>query len=652
MNIPTSIPLPCFVGLFITIGIFRSFLGMANGAEQSSVTQLAPIIVSASALETPASQSPVNATVITRKEMKAQQAHRFSEILQQVPGLYVDEMGGRGGVTSLYLRGSDPNMTLVMIDGVPINDPTNPRGGSVDLSTLTPERIEQVEIIRGPLSARYGSEAVSGVINIITQSGEQESHQSLQLSGGRFGYTREVLQANGPIGPASYALSFSHTRNDEQVKDDRFALETVGWHLNWHDDMPVKLRLTGQFTHTASRAFPEGSGGPRFAFLRDTEKRNTYELVTGLHVNHEFTESWQQTFSINLFRRTQDNDHPGVLLTPTMFQVPPTSSDTTYTRIQPQWEHTISLTSEWSLTGGMQLTTEIGKRKGIQELTALGAPTDQHTNFRNTRSTGAFFTEMSASMYSNIHITGGIRVDIPEGFKTEVSPRIAVSYQATDATRFRAGYGEGFKLPGMASLGDPTIGNAQLQPETSRGWDVGIFQQVEDDILEIELTYFRNRFSKLIDLDPTLARMNMFRLVNLQTVKTQGLEASAHLTPVTNYSMKGFLTYLDMEIKGTSERLRNRPTWSGGIILTAQPTPTWTLRTQVRAVGNRIDLQIPTNNKTVAGYIKTDLAMTFQPTAMWRLFGVVENLTNTRYEEFLGFPAPRRSIRIGIEYTH
>lgn len=641
-----------YVCSLVIVSMLGSNLDLYAAAEQHSVTQLEPMVISASALQTPLTQTPANVTVITRTEIDAQQAHRFSEILRQIAGLHVDEMSGRGGISSIYLRGSDPNFTLVMIDGVPINDPTNPRGGSVDLSTLTPERIEQVEIIRGPLSARYGSEAVSGVINIITQSGEHESHQSLRLVGGRFGYTREVLQANGPIGLASYALSFSHTRNDEQVEADRFELATVGWHLNWLDDLPINLRLTGQFTHTAARAFPEGSGGPRFAFLRNTEKRDTVELVTGLHIDHDLTNIWQQTFSINLFRRTQDTNNPGVLLNPTIFQIPPNTSDTTYTRIQPQWQHTIALTPEWSLAGGMQLITEIGKRKGIQQLTTLGAPTDRKTDFHNTRSTGAFFTEMSATMYSDIQITGGIRVDIPEGFETEISPRVAISYQATDTTRFRAGYGEGFKLPGMASLGDPIIGNSQLLPESSQGWDIGIQQHVGDDILEIELTYFRNRFSNLIDLDPSLARMNIFRLVNLRTVTTQGLEVSAQLTPVTGFSAKGFLTYLDTEIEGTSDRLRNRPTWSGGIILTAQPSPTWTLRTQVRAVGTRVDLQIPTEKDTVAGYVKADLAITYRPTPAWRLFGILENLSNARYDEFLGFPAPPISFRIGIEYSH
>ncbi|MCA9473643.1 MAG: TonB-dependent receptor [Nitrospirales bacterium] len=626
---------------------------VASGSEaqEPEITQLDPVIVTASVLPTTALRSTASVRLITRNDIERQQANRFAELLQQVPGLHVDEMGGRGGISSVYIRGGDPNFTLVLIDGVPINDPTNQRGGSVDLSTLTPERIEQIEIIRGPLSARYGSEAVSGVINIRTQQGSEESHQSLRVAGGRFGYTREVLQANGPIGPATYALSLSHTRNDEEVKHDRFQLGTVGWHINWLDDLPIDVRLTGKFTHTHSRAFPEGSGGSRLAFLQDTERRNTSELVSGLHLDHQLLPEWKQALSVNLFRRTQDSDNPGVLATPVLFGIPPNTSRTTYTRIQPTWIHSVTLIPEWSVAVGMQETIEIGKRRGNQELTAVGAPSNQRSNFENTRSTSAFFAELSATLSDDVQMTGGLRVDIPEGFETELSPRVGFNYQATPTTRLRAGYSEGFKLPSMASLGDPFIGNSRLRPETSRGWDVSVQHSFAQYSGQVELTYFRNTFSRLIDLEPTLARMGIFQLVNLRTVHTQGIELAASLSPLTGYSIQGFMTYLDTNIQGTSDHLRNRPTWSGGVILLAEPSPSWTLRAQIRAVGQRFDLQIPTQDDRAPGYVKSDLTMTYRPTSAWSLFGVLENFTDSHYEEFLGFEAPGITFRFGLTYA-
>ena len=622
-----------------------------SGTEQQSVTQLDPVVVTAAAEPTPLTKAPASVTVITREQIQQQQANRLSEVLQRVPGLYIDEMGGRGGISSVYLRGGDPNFTLIMIDGIPINDPTNQRGGSVDLSLLTPERIDQVEIIRGPLSSLYGSEAVSGVINIITQSGEDEAHQLLRAAGGRFGYTREVIQARGPLPswPWQYSLSGSYARNDAQVEGDRFELGTVGWHFNLPQDFPVRLQVTGKYLQTNTREFPEGSGGPRFAILRSTEKRNTQEFLTGLNFSHTIRSGWHQDVSMNVFRQVQDVDNPGVQSSPNMFQIPPNTFETTYTRFRPRWHHTVEIHPNWTFTGGTQLIAEIGKRSGIQQFSVTGFGPDQATDFNKTRLTPAIFVETTTTVFSHLNLTGGVRLDIPEDSEREFSPRVALGYQITPFMSIRGGYGEGFKLPSLASLGDPIIGNIGLQPETNTAWDVGIRHSLANEMVITELTYFHNRFSNLIDLDPNLARQGIFRLVNLSKVTTEGVELSMNITPVPWFSAYGFLTYLSTDIEGTSDPLRNRPEWSGGMIFTAEPTSLWTIRTQIRAVGKRFDIQIPTTQDEVAGYVTINLAVTYRPTTSWRLFGVIENLTNATYENFVGFPEPGISPRFGIE---
>ena len=641
-----------FVREIFLIAFVLFISNAVEASDQLPLTQLDPIIVTASSYPTRLSKSPANITVIPRSQIAQQHSNRLSEVLQQVEGLYVDEMGGRGGISSVYLRGGDPNFTLVMIDGIAINDPMNQRGGSVDLSTLTPERIEQIEIIRGPLSALYGSEAVSGVINIITRQGEDTSRQHVRLAGGRFGYTREVLQAYGPSGPITYAVSLTHSRNDAMVKKDAFELANAGWHIRAPKVLPFDIQFTGQFTYSDLRAFPEGSGGPRLSILQDTEKRTTYELVAGLRASHSIGTNWEQLFSLNFFRRTQDGKSPGVLSASNTFQIPPNTFDTTYIRIQPRWHTTFRILPNISLTGGLQLISEIGTRTGTQQLTTIGAPSDVATNFRQTRHTAASFAEVSAEFFSDLRMTGGFRVDIPEGVSPKLSPRVGATYQITPSTRIRAGYGEGFKLPSMTSLADPIIGNADLKPETSRGWDIGIRQRLFENAITMEFTYFRNTFSRLIDLDPRLSPIGIFRLINLHTVRTHGFEFSTRFRPISELSIKGFMTYLNTEIVGRTESLRNRPKWSGGIVLTGHPYPALTIRTQVRVTGSRVDFQIPTQQTRVSGYVAANLAITYRPTPSWQLFGRVENLTDSEYEEFIGFPAPGLVARFGLEYTH
>jgi vitamin B12 transporter len=159
-------------------------------AEETAVTMLDPILVTGTANATRLSHSTQSITIIEREQYAQLHPNRLPSVLQQVPGLHIDEMGRRAGISSLYLRGSDPNFTLIMLDGIPLNDTTNQQGGSVDLSAIPIDQSELVEIVRDPLSAYYGSETMAGTINLITQSADTTSYLRLLGEGGRFDYER------------------------------------------------------------------------------------------------------------------------------------------------------------------------------------------------------------------------------------------------------------------------------------------------------------------------------------------------------------------------------------------------------------------------------------------------------------------------------
>ncbi|MFB3137565.1 MAG: TonB-dependent receptor plug domain-containing protein [Nitrospirales bacterium] len=636
---------PLFLG---PLSLLPNFL---NAADDSSISELDPVVVTASAGPTALARTPASVAVISRDQIDRQEANRLSTVLQQIPGLYVDEMGGRGGISSVYIRGGDPNFTVIMIDGIRLNDPTNQRGGSVDLSTLTTERIDRIEIVRGPASALYGSDAMGGVINIITRRGQSKGKHRLQVEGGQFGYTRGFLQASGPLESLTYTSSISYTRNDAQVDGDKFDLATVSGRLEWPQGTPLTVQLTGQYTKSDVRSFPEGSGGPRLAILRDTEQRNTDEAALGILVTQNGDGEGTHQFSATLFHRSQDVENPGVLSAPDTFQIPPATFTTNFTQFRLLWKHLRTLSKEWSLAGGLQLNREHGERTGVQQLSALGKSSDQRSDFQKTRTTPAGFVEASFFPLPNVTVTSGIRLDVPEEFPVQVSPRAALIVHFPSETTLRGSYGEGFKLPSFNALGDPLIGSSALEAESSVGWDAGIRQELNQGKYGIEMTYFYNRFSDLIDLDPNLARQGTFKLINLNTVVTQGIELSLDARPLPSLHLKGYFTYLDSDIRGTSGQLRNRPRYSGGFVIDAQPIPSLKIRGNVRAVGERFDLQIPTDQQSVPGYIKADLAATLYFWKSWKLFGVVENVTNTTYEEFLGFGTPKAWFRFGLEYT-
>ncbi len=459
------------------------------------------MVVTAAAFPAQEGEVSANVTIITREDIERQQAVTVSEILTQVPGLHVDESGARGGLSSVYIRGGDPNFTAIMIDGIAINDPTNARGGSVDLSSLTPENIERIEVVRGPASSLYGSDPMAGVINIVTRRGDQESRYRFTLEGGSFGHARGVLGAGGSAEPVNYSLSLAYRRNDEQVDRDKFRLGNIGLNLDLLKFRNFSLRLTSQYSNASARAFPEGSGGPRFAILRDTERRDAQDFLTGLRVAHEISRQWQQDLSATIFYRNQSVDSPGIQSARDIFAIPPANFDTSYARYQFLWKSNYRFTSDWALAGGVQLTGEKGEREGFQDLRVLGAPDNIANDFAITRFTPAAFMETNVSATENLKATAGVRLDLPERFDSELSPKLGLLYHASKKTNLRLNFGRAFKLPSIHALGDPLIGDRNLRPESSLGGDLGI-EQIFETGQVLRITYFYNRFSRLIDLDP------------------------------------------------------------------------------------------------------------------------------------------------------
>ncbi len=214
----------------------------------------------------------------------------------------------------------------------------------------------------------------------------------------------------------------------------------------------------------------------------------------------------------------------------------------------------------------------------------------------------------------------------------------------------RGGYGKGFKLPSLASLGDPIIGNPALKPETSTGWDLGLQYHTPNNELTATIEYFHNRFKKLIDLDPDLLNQGIFQLTNLDEAVTKGWEFFVTLSTKPSVSFQANLTYLTTQITESGAELRNRPKWRGGFGLSLHVLPKVSLSSRVTFVSSSLDFQIPTQTTRVGGYAKADATLTYRPVPAWRWYAALENFTNTSYEEFRGFPAPPITFRLGIEY--
>src|ERR1039457_5206626 len=268
---------------------------------QPPIQQTEPTVITVTGQATPVSATSASVVVFTRQSSEDSHAENVTDLLRQLPFLFVTQSGARGGLTTITLRGGKPNFTLVMFDGVPINDITNVLGGSYDFSTMSAGAIEQIEIVRGPLSSVYGSDAVAGVINIIPRRGE--GSPSFEVAGalGNF-MTRDVsASAFGKIKNLDYGLAGSFLDIGEQVKKDPYRLGTLSLnsHLTFGNDKI--LRFVTRYQNGEASGFPPGGGGPEFSILQDTQAVHTIEIVTGAGWRQQVNQTWLYGLDFDLF---------------------------------------------------------------------------------------------------------------------------------------------------------------------------------------------------------------------------------------------------------------------------------------------------------------------------------------------------------------
>jgi outer membrane cobalamin receptor len=605
---------------------------------------LEPVVVTGTAYPAELSKSTGSVTVITEEEIEASHAVSVGELLEDVPGLYVDQPASRGGVTSVYIRGGDPNFTLVLIDGVKVNDPTNSRGGSFDFSSLSTDNVERIEVVRDPMSSLYGSDALSGVINIITKKGKGKPKVSAEALAGRYGQYQLLGGVSGAGPFYDFSVTGSWLDDGEQVEGSTFKSPSVtaGAGLINRDDM--ELTSTFRYSHIDSTSFPDDSGGPEFAVLRGTDDRNIDQLLLGLGYTHSPVGWWEYGVKLSYYNTKEKFSSPGVAPGERdPFGIPPNESDTDYKSYDANAVSTFSLYSGLDIVLGFEAEYQDGSSRGMI-LGEFPLP----TAFDLSRYILSPYAEIQFGMIEDLFVVLGAREDFPEGFDPEFSPRAGLSYKiaATD-TILRGSWGEGFKLPSFFSLANPIVGNPDLVPEESRSLDLGLTQGVWGGRASAQLNVYYNEFKNLIDFEEGPPPV----LVNRSRVTVKGFELIGNVRPWEEIKLNGSVSYADSDIKGTDEPLRNRPEWWGELTLIYNPSASVTFSLDAVFTGSVPDSSIPTGDVTLDPYDVYNVALTWTPKDWIRLYVAVDNLFNEEYEQFVGFPAPGVSPRAGLRLT-
>lgn len=627
-----------------------TFCGDLAAAEENVVPaepapSLEPVVVTGTLNPASISRTPASVTVITCEQIEERNASSVAEILQQVPGLYVDQPASRGGVTSVYIRGGDPNFTLVLIDGVKVNDPTNSRGGSFDFSTLSPDNIERIEIVRDPMSSLYGSDALSGVINIITKKGEGKPEAFAESSLGRYGQYSFLGGVSGGGEFHNYSLSGSYLDDGEQVEGSSFKSPSFTGRLGLLNNRNFEINSTVRYSHVESSSFPDDSGGPEFAVIRSVDRNNIDQLLLGVDLTHEVLPWWEYRLELAYYNNKEKLSSPGVapgIRDP--FGIPATSSDNDFKRYDANLVNTFTIAKGTTLAAGFEAEIEDGESNG--EI-MLGVPVP--TSFALTRYILSPYAEIQFSAVENLYAVLGGRLDFPEGFNDAFSPRAGLTYKiAPTDTTLRANWGKGFKLPSFFSLSSPIVGNPDLVPEKSESIDVGVSQRVWGGRAGAQVNLYYNRFKNLIDFDEGPPPI----LVNRSRVTVKGFEIIGDINPWDPLTVSGSVTYADSDIEGTGEELRNRPKWFGGFSVEFRPDQSLVMVLDAVFTGDVHDSSIPTGDVVLDPYTVFDFTATWTPARNVRVFLAVENLLNAEYEQFVGFPAPGISPRAGIRLTY
>ncbi|MBI4696619.1 MAG: TonB-dependent receptor [Gammaproteobacteria bacterium] len=579
--------------------------------------------------------------VIDRVALERSATGRVSDALAIVPGLDVARSGGDGGLIYVSARGGEPNFTAFMIDDIPVNDPTNSRGGGFDLALIDPDAVERIEVQRGALSAIYGGEGMSGIVNLRTRSADTLPGHTLRASAGS-----DARRGGGALLPV--------------FRSDRFsALVGGGYDAVDYDELGQSFRRSQAmaklsanserasaevlYLHadTDSQAFPEDSGGTRLAVSRALERRKTQQDVLGASGRLELGGGAALRLRASASRHAEDDRNPGVA--PGVLNgVPPNDILATYRRADVGASLLLPVADLGQVVAGAEYYHALGRNRGTID---FGFPVP--VAFDLGQANAGVFVEAQPRKFGRFGLNVGLRRDMPHAFASRTSLRtIATVDLLPELLTGRIGWGEGYKLPSLFALGNPLVGNRALRPEQSENLEAGLGLQRTGSRSRLDVTYFRNRYQDLIDFDPVL-----FTSVNRSRVGTEGVETALALAVTEQLFFTGNLTYTDIHIAGSSEQLRRRPRWKGNLGLGCDPDPRVSTWFGTRLSGRFTDSAIPTGAISQPGYQEVDLNVKLELVPHATIDLALENLLDQRYERSVGFPDPGFTVRTDLRFT-
>jgi len=644
------------VALLATIPIGLSAQD-GRGGEQDPF--LLPDIV-VTATSTPFSRTllPTSVTILSGATLREQGIRNVADAVRLAAGITVLRAGGEGAQTSIFMRGGENDYVKILIDGVPVNQ----AGGAVDLADLSTAQVERIEIVRGPASILYGSDAVSGVVQIFTRRGRGAPSLDIALTGGqgaraegeeRYGVMDLEATLSGSSDALSYAIGGSHSSSDGlYTLNNERGQSTANARMAWDAGGSTAVSLSTRFSDGVFHFPTDGAGNPvdANAFL---DRRL---LTVATSAAHRFGSTL--TAYLDIGRSSTELK---------VIDEPDTDSEEDFSHSTSEESRITAdlrlrgAIASGTLTVGTGYERLAGRTVAESFSSSWGASSAESDSERTNH---ALYAEYIGAPLGGVNLTLGGRIDRNETFGTFETFRLGFSHTVGASTRLRGMVGKAFREPTFGEnfgSGYGDIGNPNLLPERTRSWEMGVEQSVGSVL--ITATWFDQRFEDLIQYFFDGDNPTNPNYVNVGSAKAVGLELTAEST-FGALALAGTYTLLSTEVldPGASggitfvqgEPLLRRPANSGSV------TGRWglsggSISGTMHFVGEREDGDFtswPYERATLASYSTFDLSgehtLPVSSAVETRAFFRIENLLGAEYDGILGFRGTGRVARIGV----
>ncbi len=606
------------------------------------------VVISATRTAQPLEVTGTPVSVITADDLKTEQTVVLTDVLKETPGLNITRNGGVGENSSISIRGSAPGQVLVLVDGVRINDPGAPDGAAV-LSDVLVNNIARVEVLRGPQSTLYGSQAIGGVVDITTERGGDGFSLRGSAEGGSLGTYHLNGAVSGSSGIVEYGaaanyfstggISAADTRNGNSEPDP---YHNFGATLNTrlHLDDTLSLDLRGYYTQ--SRNAFDGFPPPAYE-LHDDAEYGTSRLRAGyVGVNWsifggKLTNRFALTESESARKDFDPSSSPALNFT----------SNGESRRLE--YQGVAALAPATQLTFGAEDERTALNTTSPSSFDPHPAPTAGHVRI------DSYYAELQTAVWNGLTLTGGLREDDHQTFGGHTSVKLAAAWSLFDGqTVLRANYGDGFKAPTLYHLYSQYSNPVHsLAPETATGWEAGVDQYLWRQTIRLAATYFERRTSNQIAfvscygvVTAACALRSSGYYDNIARSRSAGLELEALAQLAEAWSLSAHYTHLDAVDRLTHTDLARAPHDIAFARLTFKPAEKWSLAASVGVTGSSFDSAGESGR--LGSYALGNLYASYAVSDNLELFGRIENVLNTYYEQTLGYGTLGRTASAGL----